>query len=819
MLFKRKDQKSSGDTRQKSANSSPVIFRSKAAVLKNNQNKILIRLKNRIDETTLISSNLISAIKEISSSIEDQLKSIDSVVGEISNYSALAEEVIASIEDSKSISLQTLEVSKEGTNALDHSLKAIDDIQSSVMTVKAAVNDLYDKSSNVDQLLALIKGIADSTNLLALNASIEAARAGEAGRGFAVVADEVKKLASRSIESVAHINDILTEIKQSIKNTTTLMDITDEKVNVGRTLSNNTKAVFQTIIEAANNTVAVSEEMGQAVSTQTSSLEHVIESAHSMGRQFALLANKVETTQMNTEYAYTSLENLQRLSAELSANSGELLNEIKTDDAINVNLKSCTNYPISQMDAMKSSDLIEAQTFVNTHSTLTIINEKTMISPGIAKCWRVLDDQVTWEFQLRKGVKFHNGDVLTAEDVVFSYERLLSPKTESPNAWMIFDIEGAEDFAAGKTQKVSGLEIVNPQVVRIRLKSPFAGFLLNLGQANCPIISKKACQSSQQIVGCGPYTIEENSNERILLKAFKDYYLGEPYVDTIEIRTSNQELIEKFISKEYDFVRVEDDAAYQAAKAQNAKIDIVDMLGVYYLGFNLTSSHPIVQSKEARQALNYAVNKERIIKEVLGVLGSVASSPMPASMLGGKTLKAYEYDPEKAKRLLRQSGIKNFNMNLASRDGYSGGIFTKTLKYILEDLKTIGLNITVKDSPSSEFITQKRYASNDIFLSRWIGDNGDQDNFLEPLFNPNSASNYTKYNNREVLDLMVQAKRLLNPSKRLEIYYRINQILNDEVPWVYLFHPKIGIAYHDHIAGVSLNSLSVVRFDQIYTSK
>jgi len=819
MLF-RKRSKSSAEIPidEKAVHAKTDLKLNKLAILKNNQNKMLVRLKSRIDETTLISSSLIDTIQEIGVSIEEQMKSIDSVVGDISNYSALAEEVIASIEDSKNISLQTLEVSNEGTNALELSVNAIDAIQDSVAVVKASVNELYSKSSNVDQLLSLIKDIADNTNLLALNASIEAARAGEAGRGFAVVADEVKKLANRSIESVKHISEILSEIKQSIKNTTDLMNITAEKVNTGRTLSNNTKAVFQTIIKAANETVAVSEEMSNAVSAQTSSLENVIQSAHSMSDKFSLLANKLETAQLNTECAYTSLESLQKLSAELEENSGTLTDEI-ADTSSAIRLKSFTYAPLRHIDAMKALDIIESQTFVNTNSMLTIINEKTMVSPGIAKSWRVLDDQVTWEFQLRKGVKFHNGDILTAEDVVFSYERLLSPKTESPNAWMLFDIEGAEAYSSGKVPAVSGLEIVNAHVVRIRLKAPFAGFLLNLGQGACPIISKKAFQKDGQIVACGAYTLEAADNDRIILRAFKDFYLGEPFVETVELAANAQNIAEKFAGGEYDFIRVEDDAAYQAAKAAKAHIDVVDMLAVYYMGFNMKSSHEIVRNREARQALNHAVNKERIIKEVLGALGTVSSSPMPASMVGGKTIEPYKYDPERAKRMLKQSGLKNFDISLASRDGADGGIFSKTLKLVLEDLEAIGFHVNVTDVPTGEFIEKRIFSTHDVFISRWIGDNGDPDNFLQPLFDPESRSNMSGYNNDEIIKLLAEAKKLLNPAKRLEIYQRINQILHQEAPWVYLFHPKLGVAYHDHLAGMNLNSLAIIRYDQVYTNR
>ena len=785
-------------------------------ICKNNQDKMIDKLSDRIDETSLIASSLISTTQEISSAIADQLKAVEMVVDEISSYSALAEEVFASIENSKEISHQTLDVAKEGTKAIDLSLHAMDDIQNSVLTVKTAVSDLYHKSSNVDELLSLIKDIADSTNLLALNASIEAARAGDAGRGFAVVANEVKKLAHRSIDSVEHINKILMEIKQSIKDTASLMTQTDEKVILGKNLSNNTKTVFETIIGAINETSAVADDINGAVSKQTSSLSRVIESTHDMNTQFLMLINKIETTLLNTEYTNTSLETLKRFLSELQGNNSNLMTELKTDHIEKTLLKTYNNYALRNLDPMINLDTVETQTFMNIHSTLTIINERTKVSPGIAKCWKVLEDQITWEFQLRKGVKFHNGDCLTTDDVIFSYERLLSPKLKSPNTWMLFDIEGAEDFATGKTQKISGLEVINPYVIKIRLKSPFAGFLLNLGQAACPIVSKKAYENTGKLVGCGAYTLEIADEERLLMKAFKDFYLGEPYVEQIEFDINTKDVAEKFVGKEYDFIRVDDKVLYEAATEQNAHIEVVDMLGVYYVGFNMKSNHPMIHNREARQALNYAINKERIIKEALGVLGTVASSPMPASMLGGETAKAYEYDPEKAKYMLKHSGIHNFALTLASRDGYNGGIFSKILESVLIDLKAVGIHVKLRDASTNEFIERKIYLDNDMFISRWIADNGDQDNFLEPLFNPKSTANFSSYHNQEVIDLMAHAKKFLNPTKRLAYYKKINTILHDEAPWIYLFHPKLGVAYHDHVAGININAMGIIRYDQLY---
>lgn len=788
-------------------------------LMQHNQSSMITRLGSKIEETELIASSLIDTTKEINTAIEQQLLATEGVVDEISQYSALAEEVFASIENSKEITDRTLSVAEEGTLAIDKSLEAMDEISESVSTVKGSVSNLYEKSQSVDELLDLIKDIADSTNLLALNASIEAARAGEAGKGFSVVASEVKKLATRSIDSVEHISEILNEIKSSIGETTSLMDETDKRVEAGKAMSMETKKVFQTIIDAAKESTTVSDEINVAVSKQLESLENVIESTQSMNEQFSKLSGSVEITLLNTEYTSTSLKAINKLSSELRGINGSLSKDLKNLELANDVIRTYIGYPPENKDPMMAIDATEAHLYVNNHSSLTVINENGMVSPGIAKFWRVLEDQVTWEFQLRKGIKFHDGSELTADDVYFSYSRILDPKTKSPNNWILFDIAGAEDFANGEANKISGIEIINPYLIRIRLKSPYTGFLLNLGQSMCPIISKKSYKEKGLIVGCGAFVLEEEADKNITLKANENYYLGEPYVKEVKITTNTADIGERFRDGKYDFIKIEDDSLYKEAKDAGATVDIVDMLAIYYVGFNMLSDHPIVKNRDARQALNYAINKERIVKEALGVFGSVASSPMPASMLGGHEYSPYSYDPQKAKELLKRSGVSNLRVSLAARDGNAGGLFSKILSHVTEDLEAVGIELKISDFSSAEFMSQQCHKSHDLYISRWIADTGDQDNFLAPLFTPGSSANFSSYKNSEVLDLMTSAKKMLNPTKKLEFYREISSILHEDAPWIYLFHPRVGIAYKDNIGGMNLNHLGIVRYDQIYKTK
>jgi ABC-type transport system substrate-binding protein len=820
MLFKKSESK-----KTKAAETVNFASQKKVApgqeyqTLKSIQKRMIFRLDNQINETSTIANSLINTTKQINSAIEQQLASIEGVVDEISNYSALAEEVFASIENSKEITHRTLDVAKDGTQAVDLSLKAMDDIQTSVNTVKDAVHDLYEKSQNVDELLTIIKDIADSTNLLALNASIEAARAGEAGRGFAVVANEVKKLASRSIDSVEHINTILNDIKNSIRNTTQLMIQTDAEVSSGKEISAQTRTVFQTIIDSAKETTAVSDEIHQAVARQTATLEDVIASTQDMSHQFGKLTNIVEVTLLNTEFTSTSLSSLKKLSLGLNEINSTLTTTDETEGEQPTSIHTLVNYTPKNLDPMMSSDVEESQVFINIHSTLVAINEQGNVAPAIAKFWSVLEDQVTWEFQLRKGILFQNGSALTAEDVIYSYERFLSPKLNSPNTWMLSDIVGANEYASGKANKVSGLQIINNSTIRIQLKAPYTGFLLNLGQANCVILSKKAMEVQGEIVGCGAYQIDHIDDTSAVLKANPTYYMGQPYTTHMHFSTAFNDRIDRFKAKEIDFFRIEDGKSYEIAKAAGATIQLVDLLAIYFLGFNFRSNHPIIHNKKARQAINFALDKSRIIQESLGGLGGIASNPLPSAMLDGYSPKAYEYNPQKAKQLMKESGVTNMKLNMYTRDGYSGGIFTLVLKIILENLKDIGIEIKVSDVTSQEFFTAKGYEKADVFLSRWIADTGDSDNFLEPIFNPSSQNNFSGYNNSDILEWMSNAKKMLNPAKRLNYYIDISKTLNEEVPWAYLFHPKVGVAAQPYVRGLSVNSLGTIQYDRLYTIK
>lgn len=787
-------------------------------LLKNNQEHIVDRISKRIEETGYAVEGLIETIGNISGYVEVQMNSIDRVAEEINNYSALAEEVYANTAHSKEKAEETLSIAKEGNKAADNSIKAMNQIEKSVDYVKEVVNNLNIKSQQINEMLKVIKDIAEQTNLLSLNASIEAARAGEAGRGFAVVASEVKKLSQRSAESAERISKTISEINDSIKLTTDAMANSSNKVKEGVAIANNTMEVFNKIIEAVDTTTEVTEEINRAVTEQTNSLEKIIESTEDMSKISGRVMSMVESASMNTQYTKTSIESLFETSKDLKSVTGELLKTVISLGTSNYVLKTYLGGKPESLDPVVTFDALSDKLLINVHSGLLIQGNSTDVMPGVAKSWYVEEDNVTWVFNLRRGVKFHNGREITSEDVKYSLERVLSPKLNSANAWFLSLVDGAEEYQKGIHKDVSGIKAIDKYRISIKLSQPYSGFVLNLAQKCCVIMAKEDVERGI-FTGCGPYKISSMDDNKFILTAFKDYFGGCPYIENIEITCSGGNVVEDFLEGKYDFITIDGKAAYEKIKASKFadKIKMKSVMSTTYGGFNLNSNSIFARDAEIRQAINYAVNKDKIIKELMGGIVVESKGPFPPSIIDNSYLKGFCYNPQKAKEILKKKGITRINEKLIflGREGDTPSVYDRLIGYISNDLKEIGIECDVVRVPPNQYMKPESLAKCDVFMYGWVADTGDPDNYLEPLFVPGNMTNFTGYENKKMLDLMKKAREIVNPEKRIEMYKEIQNIIIEDSPWIFLYHPEQGFTARDGVLGVRLSSLGKIKYDEI----
>lgn len=787
------------------------------STLKHNQNCSVERIGRSLEEADFAAENLIGITDSIGQSVETQMDSIDKVVNSLSSYSALAEEVMANTENSRQIALNTLETARSGKNAADNSINSMREIGESVHKTKTVANDLREKASSINQMLNSIKDIAKHTNLLSLNASIEAARAGDAGKGFSVVAQEVKKLAESSAKAAEGIEKTVHEINETISRIVSATDIAGFKVKEGTDIANDTMNVFNNIIDAVNNSTAVSQEINKAVSGQTGSLMNIMEAAEELNKISEKVMSMVEVASLNSQYTKDSMLSLSESFQKLSSTSQKLLDSTETVSHKEFVLRTCLGIAPLSDDPALAYDQDGVQILSNVHSGLLSVGPSGEIFPGVAKSWYVEDDHVTWVFNIRKGVKFHNGREVTAQDVKYSFERMLSSGLKSPNAWFLAQIEGADEYIRGKAREVSGIRVSGSYKLSLKLTCPYTGFLLNLGQSCTSIVAKEEAEKGK-IVGCGPYILREFNAEKCVLEAFKDFYGGSPYNDRIEISIDAGNIAEKLINNEYDFAVINNKSQYELLKkAMPDSIKMQNILAAYYTGFNLNSDSVLAREKEARRALNMAIDRKKIINEVLGGMGIESKGPFPPNMIDGSGLKDFGYNPQKAKEILNRLGFyrTSSRLKMLARQESEEAIFSRITQYVINDLKEIGIECAVEKVSPQDFYDPRNINKCDIFIARWFADTGDPDNYLEPLFGTGGAANFTGYSNNKVMELMTKAKEIINPKKRTDVYKQIQNIIVDDVPWIFIYHPQSAYASRKGVNGARLGSLSVYKYEDI----
>ncbi|UYP43816.1 HTH-type transcriptional regulator SgrR [Candidatus Lokiarchaeum ossiferum] len=763
-----------------------------------NQQRIISKIPVQVENTYSAAQNLIKIITDVSTSIIKQLEAIDVVVNGIENYSVLAEEVHSQTESSMTFAHKTVEVAHSGQTATDETMNAIGNISTSVENTRNEIDTLQEKTVNIGNILKNMKDIAQQTKILSINAAIEAARAGDAGYGFAVVADEVGKLAKNSDLAAEEIKTILMDIDVSIKRTLTAMNDSTKKVNDGEQVVKQTGIVFEDIINSVENTLEVFTEINEGLHQQNQNLVQIMRSTEIMDSESKKVLILSDMALSNTENTKSSLTELAKITTQLSVISERTNQFLNQTDVITEKVRLTTHIQreLLTLDPAISNEIEANRILANIHSGLITLNADLTILPGVAKSWYLKEDNLTWVFSLRKNVKFHHGRMVQASDVKFSFERVLSPQLNSPCAWFLYQIEGAEAYHDGRTKSVSGITINNQYQIELKLKSPYSGFLLNLAHPTCSILPREEVLKNH-FIGCGSFLLDQIEDRFYLLKCFKDYYGGSAYADEVLVEYNNPNLVDDLIDGKYDFVDLRDSTiiAKLQEKTQHMKIVTSDSISTNFLTFNFNSKNPLIHDKDIRLAINYSIDKATINKELLLGLVDECKGIFPPSMINDLTLQGYRYNVTKArslvqgkkhlidghplKILIRETDILHKNQNFL------------VLEQIRQNLKQIGISSQYVEVQSAKYYTRATSQLGDLCFIGWFADTGDMDNYLEPLLNYYNENNFGFYKNEEVMQGIIDAKKMIIPAKRIQKYKEIQKLILADVPWIYLYHTKI----------------------------
>jgi len=426
---------------------------------------------------------------------------------------------------------------------------------------------------------------------------------------------------------------------------------------------------------------------------------------------------------------------------------------------------------------------------------VTFPEESTQIVPGLAESWTISKDGLQYTFKLRRGITFHDGTPLNAEAVKFSIERQINPNHPAYKL-------GKYPFANFFFGNVKAVEVLSEERVAFLLNEARASFIAVLAQGAASIVSPTAVMKwgpdyPTHPVGTGPFRFASwDRGQRVVLEKNPTYWKYPVKVERVIYRpiVEDQARLTELLTGTLDVI-VGVPADFVSQLEQNAKITLLKQVGahVWYLGMN-NQKKPF-DDKRVRQALNYAVNKDAIVKDVLKGTGAASRGPvLPGTWGADPALKPYPYDPERAKKLLAEAGYPSgFSTTLWVPESGSGMQAPVAMSTVMQsNLKAVGVNVSLQTMEWGAYLAKLRTKEQELFALSWMAGTEDPDMVMYPLLHSSQwtpvGPNRALYKNARFDTLLQQARLTTDQAKRAQLYREAQRILVDDAPWVFVDH-------------------------------
>ncbi|MGO6723638.1 ABC transporter substrate-binding protein (plasmid) [Rhizobium ruizarguesonis] len=462
--------------------------------------------------------------------------------------------------------------------------------------------------------------------------------------------------------------------------------------------------------------------------------------------------------------------------------------------------------------------------------------------PSLAESFTVSPDGLIYTFKLHKGVKFSNGREVVASDVKYSIERAVDPKTQGPGAGFFGAIKGFEDETGGKTTTLSGIETPDDSTVIFNLSRPDATFLHVLAINFASVVPKEAVEAAagdfgKKPVGSGTFILKDwTIGQQLVFERNKDYFVkGVPYIDSFKVEVGQEPLV-ALLRLQKGEVDIAGDGIPPAKfleiknSADGAQM-IVDgeQLHTGYITLN-TKVKPFDNVK-VRQALNMAINKDRITR-ILNGRATPANQPLPPLMPGyDKSFTGYAYEVAKAKALLAEAGYP---------DGFETVLYStntdpqpRIAQAIQQDLAAVGVKAEVRALAQANVISAGGTEGEAPMIwsggMAWIADFPDPSNFYGPILGCAGAVpggwNWSWYCNADLDKRAVAADSMSDPAKAAERTAAWGKIFTDimaDAPWIPVINERRVVAKSLRMGGadnIYIDPTRVINYDAIYVKQ
>ena len=475
------------------------------------------------------------------------------------------------------------------------------------------------------------------------------------------------------------------------------------------------------------------------------------------------------------------------------------------------------------------------------YNTLVTLDDSLKVIPGLAKSWNISEDGKTYTFHLRTDVFIHKDSCfktvtktrkLTAEDVSYSFSRLIDNSVNSPGSWIFKEkVTGAEAFQA-----------LDDSTFRIELASPFVPTMGMLTMQYCSIVPKEAVDFygkdiRLRMVGTGPYKQKRwIENQNLFLEINEDYFdksyfsshppryiktsfIPDKQIAVLELLKGNLDLVSGLESS-FANELLDTEGKLRADKADKIVYVRTPFLNTEYIGINqkLAKEHPALQHKKFRQALNWALDRKLMLESLRNGVGQSATAgftPKGLPSFDDTETPGYHYDVEKARDLIKEVGLDLTKIPPIVIN--TNAEYMDLATFVARQWEVIGVKTTIELMDTGILREGMRNSKLLTFRASWIADYPDAESYFTVFYSKNPAPpNYTNFSNAQFDRIYELAIKETDDEKRYELYHQLERILIDEAPVIFLFYDESSIFHSVKLKGYTNNGLNMLNLWSLY---
>ena len=479
----------------------------------------------------------------------------------------------------------------------------------------------------------------------------------------------------------------------------------------------------------------------------------------------------------------------------------------------------------SSLDPHGSNDVPSSNIQSNLYETLVNRDANGELVPGLAESWTQVDD-LTWEFKLKQGVTFHDGEAFNADAVKASFDRLLDPEVASPRAFLF--------------EMVTEVKVVDESTVQFVTEYPFSPLLAHLTHNGGSIISPKSIEEDYAAmeadssvkagsvigtnpVGTGPFKFESwTPGTEIKLVKFAEYAGTPAHIDSVTFKVvpeSATRVAELQSGFAHIIGAVEPGQVANVNSFDGASVLETASSSLTYLGFN-TEKEPFNDPK-VRQAISKAIDRPTLIEGIYEGFGIPAISPLAPGIFGyTEDVTSMAYNMDEAKALLAEAGYA---------DGFKTTIWTndnparqQVAIVLQEELKKLNIQAEIEVMEFGSYLEKTAAGEHDMFILGWSNPTGDADYGLYALFHSSQhgdPGNRSFYTSEKVDELLEKGRREADPTAREAIYKEALQLISDESPMAFVLHPYTLTGVSDKVSGFNVGTDSIYQLRDVKISE